>query len=284
LVIKLYCAEDREGPFFEIYKRTASDKGYAVVFPCMDSIKQPSYIKFTSIYRHMSINSIDFELACFRRYFLILPLLKPNEHFIISDSDLYFNTNKSEIPKAIMDFTHGLVGSVGITNGVLETDISPHFSFWTTELLKQFVDYLIYAYEERAHILESIYTERRQQKGKRVAVSDMTLLYDWVNTQGIPFLNSNQVTDGLYLDHNITMRECLNATFQSRFGRKRIYYGANGLRLQDTHNREVRPLFLHLPGRYKAVSTLLHDGKRFCTNLTSIYIYLGRSIRSLLDK
>ena len=232
----------------------------------------------------MSINLLDFELACFRRYFLILPLLKPNERFIISDSDLYFNTNISEIPKAIMDFTHGLVGSVGITNGVLEADISPHFSFWTTELLKQFVDYLIYAYEERVHILESIYTQRRQQKGKRVAVSDMTLLHDWVNTQGIPFLNSNQVAGEIYLDHNITMKECLNASFHYRFGRKRIYYDANGLSLQDTQSREVRPLFLHLPGRYKAVSTLLKGDKRFCTDLTSIYIYLGRSIRSLLNR
>ena len=213
----------------------------------------------------------------FSKILLILPLLKPTERFIISDSDLYFNANWSKIPKAFMDFTHGLVGSIGITNGVLEADISPHFSFWTTELLKQFVDYLIYAYEERTHVLESIYTQRRQQKGKRVAVSDMTLLHDWITTQRIPFLNSNQVADKLYLDHNITMRECLNATFHCRFGRKRIYYDAKGLRLQDTQNGEICPLFFHLPGRYKAVSTLLHGDRRLCTALTSIYIYLGRS-------
>ncbi len=135
---------------------------------------------------------------------MILSLVKPNERFVISDSDLYFNTHISKIPSQLMDFNNGLVGSVGIANGLAETDIAPHFSIWTTELLSQFVEYLIYCYEERTQVLESIYSQRKIQKGQRVAVSDMTLLYDWITTQKIPFLNSNQVIDGLYFDHNIS--------------------------------------------------------------------------------
>lgn len=284
MVVKLYCAEDRIAPFFEIYKRTASAQGYVVIFPSIDSTQQTSYKKFTSVYRHMSANSVNFELACFRRYFLILTLVKPGERFILSDSDLYFNMNISKIPKVFIDFTHGLVGSVGITNGALETDISPHFSFWSTELLKQFVEYLIYSYEERVNVLESIYIQRRRQKGKRVAVSDMTILYNWVTTQNIPFCNSNQVVDGLYFDHNISMRECLNAKFNTRFGNKHIYYGDNGLYFKDILNINVKPIFLHLPGRHKITSVLINDGKRLYTDFASIYIYLGRFVRSLLKK
>jgi hypothetical protein len=282
--VKLYCCEDRTAPFFDVYRKTAHEHGYSVVYPDIGLVKTKNFSKFMAVYRHLSINPIDFELACFRRYFIILSLVKPNERFIISDSDLYFNTDVSKIPEQFMEFNNGLVGSVGVANGLAETDIAPHFSIWTMELLAQFVEYLIYCYEERTQVLESIYSQRISQKGQRVAISDMTILHDWIIAQKVPFLNSNQVVDGLYFDHNISLCECLNSEFRGIFGRKRIIFNDNGFSLLDVHDREVCPIFLHLQGRYKITSKPLYSRNKYIFYLLSLYIYSGRAVRSLLNK
>lgn len=258
--MRLYCIEDRQAPFIDAFVKSSTIFGFSPEVIGPQSNESPAFARFREIYRHLSINPEGFELACFRRYFEVANMVPEGERFIISDSDLLVNARPADIPGMFMDQANALVGSVGRTGGVPEGDISPHFSFWTPALIRRFVDYLIHMYESQDGRLERTFRERQEAGNKRAAISDMTLLRMFTLDESIAFVDSNQVVDGMLIDHNFCMAECANATFKMGFGFKAFRREQQRLRLTATTGESVHPLVIHLQGRAKIASQPLLQG------------------------
>jgi len=279
-VIKLFCAEDRKADFIEVFKKSAIDNDYDLIFPDISKLHSGKFDKFKDVYSHFSVNPSGFELSCFRRYFLALEWIgKSNDRFVICDSDLYISSNRCELPVEVVESVEKFCGSVGVLNGVAEKDISPHFSFWNRSLLLDFTSFLICMYEERSDELRKLYKEKGKLS-KRPSISDMTLLYLWVKEHNIPFLNTNKVFNSVYIDHNISMSECLNEEFKSSFGRKKIVLNGGDWQLMNSNASVVRPILLHLQGKYKIASSALESGNKTELMYKSIFINAARIIRS----
>lgn len=256
----LYSIEDRQAPFVSAFMNSAVSHGFIPRLIVPTSDESPSFTKFRQVYRHLSINPESFELACFRRYFEIARLAPQGETFIIADSDLLINADASTIPELFTDKTNTLIGSVGCSNKILERDISPHFSFWNLALVNQFIDYLINVYESQASRLQHIYTGRQEAGNKRAAISDMTLLHMFVHDMSVPFINSNQVVDGMLIDHNFSMAECDNSVFRKECGFKAFRRKQGSIRFITTDGKVVYPLAIHLQGRAKMAAQSLAYG------------------------
>lgn len=256
----LYCIEDRQAPFIDAFVKSSKAHGFTPRVIAPNSHESPAFARFRQVYRHLSINPEGFELACFRRYFELANMVLAGERFIIADSDLLVNLALNDVPALFTDQSDGLVGSIGRTGGALESDISPHFSFWTPALIRRFVEYLIHVYECQDTRLECIYRERLDSGNKRAAISDMTLLRMFTQDESITFIDSNQVVDGMLIDHNFCMAECANATFKMGLGFKAFRRERQGLSFITTTGESIRPVVIHLQGRAKIASQPLLQG------------------------
>lgn len=201
----------------------------------------------------------------------------------MADSDLFVQCGPDSIPAALTADAQGFVGSIGVTGGVAELDISPHFSFWTRALLDDFCDFLIEQYRTGLERLKAIYAQRCAVTN-RASISDMTLLYLWVQDRGIAFVNSNQLMAGQYIDHNISSADCANASFATSLGRKSLFLSADGVRLRTTGGASVDPLILHLQGRYKLAAVPLLTRNRMKLWQGSAYIAAGRMARQAMSR
>lgn len=259
--MRVYSIEDRSAPFIDAYAQSASDGGYDLRLMRPDSNVPTSFSKFHSVYRHFSINPESFELACFRRYFEVLRLTAAGDRFIIADSDLLVTAKASHLPRSLVAFDHGLVGSIGVNHGIPEEDISPHFSFWTHAHLKRFVDYLISTYEQSPDRLKSTFHRRREAGNPLAAISDMTLLHMFVNDTGTPFMDSNRVIDGGYIDHNFSMAETSNERFRMELGFKAFRVDGGRIQFVTSKGDAVRPAVIHLQARAKIAASDLRAGR-----------------------
>jgi hypothetical protein len=260
--MRLYCIEDRQAPFIDAFVKSSTAQGFRPEVIGPSAAESPAFAKFRQVYRHLSINPEGFELACFRRYFEVAGLVTDEERFVIADSDLLVNAGPAEIPAEFLDRPEALVGSIGRTGGVPEGDVSPHFSFWTPRLIRQFADYLIHIYESGDDRLERTYRDRQAAGNKRAAISDMTLFRMFTQDESVAFIDSNQVVNGTLIDHNFGMAECANATFRMAYGFKAFRREGQHLSFTTTAGERVRPVVIHLQGRAKIASQALlqaHD-------------------------
>lgn len=280
--MRIVCFEDRSAPFVAAFRTSATEAGYDLTLAAPPP-EDAAFRHFRSVYRHLSVNPEPFELACFRRYFAARTIVAPDERVIMADSDLIVQAGPRALPAEVMDFGRGMVGSVGVTAGTAETDISPHFSFWTGRLLGDFCDYLVHVYERQFDRLQAIH-DARARNAARVAISDMTLLHLWTGDSGTPFLNANRVFGAVHIDHNVSMVDCANARFRSRWGRKALTHTQAGIGLTTSEGVPVRAAVLHLQGRYKLVATPLLAGSSLGVQRVSAYIAAGRFVRSLLAR
>lgn len=278
----LYCFENRKAPFVDVFRQTAEQHGFAVVLQEPDA-NDPDFARFRQVYQHLSVNPEGFELACFHRYFAMRALLHPGHRAIMADSDLFVQCGPDSIPAALTADRQGFVGSIGVASGVHEEDISPHFSFWTRALLDDFCDFLIEQYRTGLDRLKTIYAQRCAVTS-RASISDMTLLYLWVQDREIAFVNSNQLLAGQYIDHNVSSADCANASFATSFGRKSLFLTADGVSLRTIGGARVEPLILHLQGRYKLAAVPLLTRNRLKLWQGSAYIAAGRMARQAMSR
>ena len=279
----LYCAENRRAPFVSVFQSSAKAHDFEVFLTNPAEAPSLAFAKFQTVYRHLSVNSPSFELACFRRYFSALVDLAGKSSFVISDSDILVQAPWRAFPEPMRDQQY-FVGSVGETLEGPEEDISPHFSMWSPNRLADFINFLIFQYSERFDELQAIFLRRRAVSA-RPAISDMTLLSLWVRAQNVPLFNSNQVQlDSSYMDHNISTPLASNAQFLESFGRKKIVLREGTWNFQTMDGDWVRPLTMHLQGRYKLAAQPLQKNQRSQLCAVSAYIQLGRNARRFIQR
>ena len=278
--LQLWCCEDRRGAFVEVFRRSAAATGYDLRLFAPRLQPPADFVRLTRSYRHLSPNSAAFELAVFRRYFEVRDALAGTApgRFVIADSDLLL----LEPADALAEWrdADGLVGSRGVTDGVAETDISPHFSFWTTGLLAAFCAFVVRLYERDAEQLAIIHAARVAARQPLVSISDMTLLGLWTAAEGIPVHDSNRLRGDGYLDHNIGMAACADARFKRRFGRKALDFAGGRVTLRTTAGTRVRPVLLHFVGRNKRLMPAVEARSAARVAVQSAALAGARSLRA----
>lgn len=281
--MRLITIEDRTAPFIDAYKRSATEAGYDLTLAPPSTDKPASFRKFEEVYQHHSDNSYAFEISCFRRYFDALELLRQtDEKIIISDSDQILFGSPQELPPQ-MRCTDTLVGSIGVSKGVKERDISPHFSSWSKGHLKRFTEFLIAKYENKSYELEDIY-KLRKQKNTIAAISDMTLFYLYVKEDGCQFYDTNAVIDGRYIDHNISMADANNCSFRLDCGHKKLISVSSGILLETDMELPVRPLSLHFQGKAKIAAKHIKNKNYATAKLMLKALTVARIVRDKLKR
>lgn len=290
--MQMWTCEDRTAPFVGVFRRTAERAGYDVRLIAPSSKPPPGFSQLVRHYRHLSVNSAQFELAAIRRWYELSACVADDDRFVICDSDLVTYSDWNSMPTEVRDFD-GVVASIGVTDGILEEDISGGFSLWTGRRLRDFCDYMTAYYESGgASALEVHYMDRRRAGNPRAAISDMTLLYRWVQEARIPFCNSNRLfrdkSDRLhYIDHNFRLSEGLGVRFATSLGHKKVRWANGGVELTTRSGEPVVADLLHLVGRCKILAEdLEHLERGYPSGLAwrSAYILAGRITRDMLAK
>lgn len=252
--MNVYIFETRQPDYLKAYVAKAKKLGYNLIIVSPKDIQQSSrFDEFKAVFQHIGANTAEFELNCFARYFALESVIKADEQFILSDSDIYI-TNR------VFDFNNPrfkdtFIGSDGYLNGVSEWQISPHFSIWNRALLKDFIDHLIASYirNQQDSFLTAYYATQQGRLGY-TSISDMTLLYLWVKERSVPFINSNNVEYNLGIDHNISTLtdECL--MYQGEYTRKKIEVTSAGDVNFFLESGDRIPMScVHFQGNYKYV-------------------------------
>jgi hypothetical protein len=278
---QLVCFETRHAPFVEYFRNSVKMNGLPLLMLSSSEGGLSKFQKFKSVYKHLSCNPRDFELACFQRYFEAEAVVPRGSHCFIVDSDQLVFSRPDERLGFSLDRVH-VVGSVGInpTTGLVEDDISPHFSYWPHSVLAQFTDYLIMYYSEKLGDLYSEYAQRRAAT-PFPSVSDMTLLGKFVRDANLPFIDSNSIVNRRYLDHNVSTVRCRNGEFESELGFKRIWHD-NGSFFGLVEDSAVQFATLHLQGRAKMVSRLLYERRMLRARFTLGTLGFSKMLRALV--
>ena len=154
-----------------------SNKSLCTKWVDQNHLDLSQYKKFEKIYRHLSTNSMEFEIACFKRYFLIKSFMESrciNACFMVdSDVLLFQNLNDLEIEDKI-----NLVLSRRLEQPEYGWTASPHIFYCTLDVINEFIDFLFYEYSHNVEQLLQKYNYYIKSK-KPGGVCDMTLLYLW---------------------------------------------------------------------------------------------------------
>lgn len=162
--------------------------------------------RFEKNYVSMSTNDYNFELNCFRRFFIIEDMLQEKniDQFVYLDSDIlsYVNYGSLDemweadcgmsVPKE--QSKYGWVANCGI-------------SFWNRKSLTSFLDYCIDIYEHHIDVLEEKWDYHRKNQVDG-GICDMTLQYLWYkNDQTCKKMNLVDRDNGLsgVMDFNVNL-------------------------------------------------------------------------------
>ena len=141
--------------------------------------------QFNSFYQHFSTNPFEYERFCFERHFLVYEYARRNhlDSFFVMDSDVLLgkmSRNQREKLRGCFG-EHDAALCWPEKQGKMEWTVSPHFSWWRIDALKDFLNYLLEIYQENLHILKEKAAWHRQNDLPG-GICDMTLLYLWMES------------------------------------------------------------------------------------------------------
>jgi hypothetical protein len=185
----IFVFETRDVNYLKPYLDKAKSLGFNVTVTDNSYLKDNKLFKeFIAVYQHYSVNPPEFEIACFARYFAIASILKNDDPFLLTDTDVY-------ITKAFRDlqghnFKGTFIGSEGFDERGSEGQISPHCTIWNRTLLFDFIEFTLNTYKRNHenNFLENYY-KSQTEKHTSTAVSDMNLIYLWIKANNVPYIN-----------------------------------------------------------------------------------------------
>jgi len=160
--------------------------------------------KFSEIYRHNSVNSYNYELFCFQRWFFLKNFMAANgiNKCLHLDSDVMLYANVTEEQKKFANY------DLSLPQG-----ISPHCLFINNlNVLEKFCDFLVEIYTD-----SSVY--ERIKNNSLVPLSDMTAFGEFSNRTEFRIGDISNIIDNSKYDLNINCSE----GFEMIDGRKNIY-------------------------------------------------------------
>lgn len=281
--MKFFVVENRETDVLALCRASADQAG--VRLETVANVESKRFDEFKSRYVHRSTNSKDFELICFRRYFLLrehLENLGSTEAFVLLDSDVLVFKGIAEHIKKIAG-GDCFVGSFISHSHCADSQISPHVSYWTMEGLIEFTDYLSGAYRDPdiSKRMETIW-EGFRRAGIRGGISDMTLLYLW--REGKPLRAINAGVDGCAIDHNISLgaNHLANEYVTSCGAKKVVFTAAGPFFCRRADGALVRVLAMHFQGKAKLHMRATFEHRRVSALLLRGYVSAGRRVKAAL--
>lgn len=249
----------------------------------IDDVEEPElFVEFKSRYIHKSTNNRLFELICFRRYFLLRQAYERGSlvgDIVLVDSDVIVNPGVLEFVKEISS-NYDFMGSIAMAGNFNENQISPHFSFWRKDALFDFTDFLLSAYSDQA-ILDRMTKIADQFSSRKLlgGISDMTLLYLWVDINRVRHGLVNSVRNSMVIDHNISLSfNGDGVVFDKLFGvkllckkQRKLYFRSNG--------ELVYPLVMHFQGRAKILMRAVYSNNLFKYFSMALFLFLARWAR-----
>lgn len=242
---------------------------------------------FSSIYIHKSTNSYEFELVCFRRYFIISEFLRANssvEDFILVDSDVI-------IAPGFVEHVSQLASGKSFVGSLVDEEshdllmISPHVSFWTRQGLFDFVDFLLSTYTTEQGISNICNIENKFKTRKiRGGVTDMGLIYLWCRSKD-SFSTLNAVKDGCVVDHNLNVaHNSLINEYKTIFGMKTVIFDEGDRYFLTSNGIRVRCLAVHFQGRAKILMPYFEKGAFIRFYIYSFALSIGRFMKNSIHK
>lgn len=159
-----------------------------------------NYLQFKKEFVQMSDYSLEFDLNCYKRFFVMYNYMisKNIDKMVFADSDLliytdfsiYFNNKNCSVAL-----------SIPYKQDNYRWTAQAQCSLWTRDALKNFLDYLLYTYKENLDKLKEKYNYHLSHNLKG-GVCDMTLLYLWSKTYKGELYNIAPVVDNQIFDHN----------------------------------------------------------------------------------
>jgi len=259
----IYVFETRPVNYLQPYMDKATSLGFNFTVTNNTNLENNDrFNEFLKVYKHYSVNTPEFEIACFARYFAIASLLKNDDAFFLTDTDVYITPAFRDLQEH--DFKGAFVGSEGFDgNGVSEGQISPHCTVWNRSLILDFIDFIVNTYKKNAEndFLEKYY-QQQVARLTHTGVSDMNLIYLWIKANNIPFINSNSTKFEFGIDHNISALRCEDGEFKSFADRKYLKIrGGDKISCFLKDGTEQKMALLHFQGAYKPILKRFYMGR-----------------------
>jgi len=257
----IYIFETRHVNYLKPYLDKAKSLGFNVTLTNNSHLENNLLFKeFLSVYKHYSVNPPEFEIACFARYFAIASLVKNDQPFIMTDTDVFLTDAFRDFQG--YDFKGSFVGSEGFDGMGSQGQISPHCTVWNRSLLMDFIHFTLDTYKRNYEddFLEKYY-QAQTAKYTYTAVSDMNLIYLWLNQNKVPYINSNSGKFVFGIDHNISSLLCEDGEFKSYANRKYLKIRGNTYSCFLNTGQEQVMALLHFQGQYKTILKDFYAGK-----------------------
>ncbi|BAZ52123.1 hypothetical protein NIES4103_47820 [Nostoc sp. NIES-4103] len=251
-------------------------------------IECSKYQAFLKNYIHMSTNSQEFEIACFKRFFYLEQWMEKNDikKAFLLDGDIMTFANYSEQIDSVL-LNNCIATLITPENQpYLRFTSSPHFSYWTFEGLKDFTNFCTEAYTN--NILNKLQEKYQWHINNNLigGICDMTLLYLW--SEGNSQVASlNRVINDMTVDTNINVSSnYFDNEYRMQFGAKKLIfkkgipYGYNQIL-----NKEIQFLCIHCQGKAKALMKFFYYQKlRNFYYLPKIIAKIKLQLKSLIRR
>jgi len=257
----IHVFETRQVNYLKPYLDKAKSLGFNVTVTDNAHLENDKlFNEFLRVYKHYSVNSPAFEIACFARYFAIASVLKDDEPFLLTDTDVYITKAFRDLQGYNLEGT--FVGSEGFDERGTEAQIAPHCTMWNRSLLVDFIEFTLDTYRRNyeSDFLRSYY-EARIAKYIHTGVSDMNCIYFWIKQNNVPYINSNSTKFQFGIDHNISTLICEDDEFKSFAGRKYLKVRGDRVTCFLKSGKQQDMSLLHFQGSYKSILQRFYLGR-----------------------
>lgn len=175
-------------------------------YNCIDVTPYLQGREFDSLYKHHSNNKYFFEKACFDRWFIINDLVREHNisHFFHADCDVLILQDLKPFYTAQLQGKYR--GSMMYFEGGERSITSGHSSFWSSELLTEFCDFICVKYADEQAFDKILNDTQAGVFYDNINVSDMILLDTFRRERQTDTLNLFLLEDkGFCFDFNINV-------------------------------------------------------------------------------
>ncbi len=216
---------------------------------------QKKYHVFTTHYKHMSRKPREFELFCFKRWFILAGYMR--RHKIAKlyhiDSDVLLSTSTTEM-EATYNFEQKEAALCIPLQQYNENRwlASAHVCMWTYPILAEFCNFMIDVYMHNVDILKENIAYHHRYAIRHNGISDMSLLYLFYHRHGKRINNLLLPQDKRCCDYGIVSRD---------------NFEQNEYKVGYTYYKYLEQAYIQtLPAKFQSHQTWIRSKKLYITN------------------
>jgi hypothetical protein len=273
-----YCVRSIE-KFHEVHLiGDRSNENFTKNWLDVSRLKSDYLDEFERSYKHLSTNSEFFEKVCFTRYIYMYEYasLHNIDAFIHCDSDIVLLEDCSDVLDVVTKFSAAFMVPENQSNNRMTA--SPHFSYWTVDGIRDFIEFFISCYDNDFSTLEDKYNYHKSN-GILGGVCDMTLLYlFYKNRSDVLNLFKPLSLNGV-IDFNASSVENTSELYhETLFTGKRVRSENGSLWVKYTTGYK-RVYCLHMQGKAKILMKLAYQRNFYKLHIKLLILSVVRKLR-----